>query len=62
MAYLLAHWDDISGVLVALGAFIHALAVLIVNMTDTPKDGSPRGRPYRALELLAGIVTSKAKQ
>jgi hypothetical protein len=41
----------------------HALAVAIVNLTDTPKDNELVAKGYRYIEFLAGIVKpSKVKQ
>ena len=47
----------------------HATAVLIVNLTPTPKDDKAAGaagvmisKAYRALEILAGIVFPLAKR
>lgn len=52
---------------VALAA--HATAVLIVNLTPTPKDDAAAGaagvmisKAYRALEILAGLVFPLAKR
>ena len=41
----------------------HALALAIVNMTETPKDDEWVGKIYRWIEFLAGIVNkAKVKQ
>lgn len=47
----------------------HATAVLIVNLTPTPKDDAAAGaagvmisKAYRALEILAGLVFPLAKR
>lgn len=47
----------------------HATAVLIVNLTPTPKDDAAAGaaglmirQAYRAMEILAGIVFPLAKR
>lgn len=41
----------------------HALALAIVNMTDTPKDNELVAKAYKYIEFLAGIVKpSKVKQ
>lgn len=41
----------------------HALALVIVNLTDTPKDNEWVGKIYRYIEILAGVVkASKVKQ
>ena len=54
---------------VALAVAIHGLALVIVNITPTPKDNQRLSeiarvvvRAYRAIEILAGIVSRKAKQ
>jgi hypothetical protein len=41
---------------------IHALALLIVNLTPTQKDDQAVAKYYRLVEILAGIVTRFAKQ
>lgn len=41
---------------------IHALALLIVNLTPTKKDDEVVAWYYRAIEILAGIVTKLAKK
>lgn len=41
----------------------HALALAIVNLTDTPKDNEYLAKAYKYIEFLAGIVKpKKAKQ
>jgi hypothetical protein len=53
---------------VALAVAIHGVAVVVVNLTPTPKDNDALNaysrmavKLYRALEILAGIVTPLAK-
>jgi hypothetical protein len=41
---------------------VHALALLIVNLTPTQKDNQAVAKYYRVVEILAGIVTRLAKQ
>ena len=48
---------------------VHATAVAVVNLTPTPKDNDRLGRYtalfvklYRAIEILAGIVTPLVKK
>lgn len=41
---------------------LHGAAVLIVNLTHTPKDDELVSRFYRAIELFAGLVTPLAKR
>lgn len=43
-------------------AVSHIVALVVVNLTPTPKDDEVVGKVYRGLELLAGLFTSKAKQ
>lgn len=40
-------------------ASAHALAVAIVNLTETPKDNELVAKAYRYIEFLAGIVNAK---
>jgi hypothetical protein len=54
---------------IALAIAIHGLALVIVNITPTPKDNEYLDaaskvlvKLYRAVEILAGIVSHKAKQ
>lgn len=54
---------------VALALAVHGVAVAVVNLTPTPKDnealatGTRMGvKLYRALEILAGIITPLAKR
>ena len=58
IAFLAAHWVDI----VAIGAALHALALVIVNTTLTPKDNELYGKFYKVIEVIAGIVTKIAKK
>ena len=48
---------------------VHAAAVAIVNVTPTPKDNEALGKYsrmavklYRAIELLAGVITPLVKR
>ena len=41
---------------------LHGAAVLIVNLTDTPKDDDLIARFYRGIELFAGIFTPLVKR
>jgi hypothetical protein len=56
--YIIDHHSELFEI--ALAA--HATAALIVNLTPTPKDDEVVGQFYRALEILAGIVTPMAKR
>lgn len=55
--------------IVAIAVAVHGVAVVIVNMTPTPKDDKQLSdlarsivRGYRVIELVAGLVSKKAKQ
>ena len=54
---------------VALAVAIHGAAVVWVNMTPTPKDNQQLDkysrlivRLYRVVEILAGVISKRAKQ
>jgi hypothetical protein len=54
---------------VALAVALHGVALVIVNLTPTPKDNEALGNArrvvvklYRAVEILAGIVGPLAKR
>lgn len=55
--------------LVEVGLAAHALAVAIVNLTPTPKDDEALDnfsrtvvKVYRAIEILAGVITPHVKR
>lgn len=58
LVYLTANWSQI---LTAIAA-IHAAALVIVNLTKTPKDDEVLTRVYRVVEILAGVVTKLVKK
>jgi hypothetical protein len=41
---------------------VHGVAILIVNLTPTPKDNEVVAKYYRIIEVLAGIITRLAKK
>ena len=41
---------------------LHGFAILVVNLTDTPKDDLVVAKVYSVIEKLAGIFGEKAKQ
>lgn len=54
---------------IAVAVAVHGAAVAIVNLTPTPKDDEFLGRYsrmavklYRAIEILAGLVTPLVKR
>jgi hypothetical protein len=57
MDNLLENAKNLIEILIA----IHAVALLIVNMTPTQKDNTALAKYYRIVEILAGIVTRLAK-
>lgn len=58
MENLISHAEQLLVVLFA----VHALALAIVNLTDTPKDNEIVSKYYKILEVFAGIVTKLAKR
>jgi hypothetical protein len=65
MDWLLSNKRELFEVILAA----HAVAVLVVNLTPTPKDdeavssvGAMLRRAYRAMEILAGVVTPLVKR
>ena len=40
----------------------HAVALAIVNLTETPKDNEAVEFVYKIIEYVAGIVSPKAKE
>lgn len=58
IAFVIAHWVDI----VAVGAALHALALVIVNLTPSKTDDEIYNKLYKVVELVAGIITKTAKK
>jgi hypothetical protein len=56
--YAIAHRQALFEAAIAA----HAIATVVVNLTPTPKDDELLARLYRALEVLAGIITPMAKR
>ena len=48
----------------ALGVLFvgHGLALIIVNLTKTPKDNEALAKAYKLIEVIAGLVTPLAKR
>jgi hypothetical protein len=46
----------------AVAAGLHSAALVIVNLTKTPKDDDFVAKAYKLIEIVAGIVTPCAKQ
>ena len=59
---MLSHFTQNWTELVGVAAAVHVLALAIVNLTPTPKDDAVYGKVYKAIELLAGIVTKLVKK
>jgi hypothetical protein len=54
---------------VALAVAIHGVALVVVNMTPTPRDNEALDtysrlvvKLYRAIEIIAGVVTPRVKR
>jgi hypothetical protein len=54
---------------IALAVAIHGVALVVVNMTPTPKDNEALDgytkvivKAYRAIEILAGIISPRVKR
>ena len=54
---------------VALAVAIHGLALVIVNLTPTPKDNAALSsaarvavRVYRVIEIVAGVISPRVKR
>jgi hypothetical protein len=58
VSLVLAHIDTVFAILFGL----HAIALVIVNATDTPADDAALGKVYRVLEMVAGLFSLRAKQ
>lgn len=56
--FIASNWGTISTVILA----IMVPAQVIVNLTPTPVDDAIFGKVYRVVEILAGVVSTKAKQ
>ena len=56
-ASVMANLPEIVAALFA----VHAAAVIVVNLTPTPKDDAYVAKFYRFIEILAGIVTKLSK-
>lgn len=57
-AFVQAHFTDILAVILAT----KVTAEVIVNLTPTPVDDGVVAVIYRAIEVVAGIYTAKAKE
>lgn len=58
MQDLLSNAQQLVEILIA----VHGVAILIVNLTPTPKDNEAVAKYYRVVEVLAGIITRLAKK
>jgi len=45
-----------------VAAAVHGAALVIVNMTKTPKDDEIVAKVYKLIEIAAGIITPRAKK
>jgi len=46
----------------SLALAAHGLALAIVNLTKTPKDDEALRAAYKVIEVIAGIITPRAKK
>ncbi len=65
LRYLIDHHRELFEIAIA----IHGVAMLICNLTPSPKDDETAGaagtamrQAYRALEMIAGIISPLAKR
>lgn len=58
MSQILQYKDEIFTVLL----YTHAAALVIVNLTPTPKDNAVLAGAYKAVEFAAGILGARAKK
>lgn len=54
---------------IALAVAVHGVALVVVNMTPTPKDNEALDgytrtvvKVYRAIEILAGVISPRVKR
>jgi hypothetical protein len=45
-----------------VAAAVHSAALVIVNLTKTPKDDEILAKVYKLIEFAAGIITPRAKK
>lgn len=55
---LINHWADI----IAVGAAVHGLALVIVNLTPSETDNKVYNKVYKVIEVAAGLFTKIAKK
>lgn len=58
LSWLMENHTNVFSALMSL----HAAAVVIVNLTPTPKDDQAVAKAYKLIELAAGIFTKIAKK
>jgi hypothetical protein len=58
LSFIVANWVDI----VAVGAALHGLALVIVNLTPSETDNKVYNKLYKVIEVFAGLVTKLAKK
>jgi hypothetical protein len=45
-----------------VAAAVHGAALVICNLTKTPKDDEILAKVYKVIEIAAGIITPRAKK
>lgn len=56
MTWLIENYEAVVAFLLAA----HAAALVIVNLTPTPKDNEVLAKVYKVIQVAAGLVTKKA--
>ena len=57
----MAFYEHLQTFLTVAGA-AHGLALVICNLTKTPKDDEVLHNVYKVIEVIAGIITPRAKK
>ena len=57
----MAFYEHLQTFLTVAGA-AHGFALVICNLTKTPKDDELLAKAYKVIEVVAGIVTPRAKK
>ena len=53
---------DNLGEIISLVAGLHVVALIIVNLTPTPKDNEVLAKVYGFVKKLAGLITAKSTE
>jgi hypothetical protein len=61
-ACIMEQFVDHLGTFLSAALSLHAFALLICNLTKTPKDDEFVAKAYKVIEVFAGIITPRAKK